>query len=54
MSDGSTSSKGGKGALGRAAKFKSILKERKQFPVLLLMIVVLAIAMVYSLVTGVM
>lgn len=54
MSDGSTSSNGGKVALGRAAKFKSILKGRKQFPVLLLMIVVLAIAMIYSLVTGVM
>jgi hypothetical protein len=53
MSDGSTRD-GGKAALGRAAKFKSILKGRKQFPVLLLMIVVLAIAMVYSLITGVM
>jgi hypothetical protein len=54
MTDGSTSSGGAKPALGRAAKFKRILKGRKQFPVLLLMIVVLAIAMVYSLVTGVM
>ena len=52
MSDGSTSSNGAKAALGRAAKFKSMLKGRKQFPVLLLMIVVLAIAMVYSLITG--
>jgi hypothetical protein len=54
MSDSSTSSDGGKATLGRAARFKSILKGRKQFPVLLLMIVVLAIAMIYSLVTGVM
>jgi hypothetical protein len=54
MSDGSPSSNGAGRASGRAAKFKSILKGRKQFPVLLLMIVVLAIAMIYSLVTGVM
>lgn len=54
MSDGSTSGDGGKGTLGRAAKFKRILKGRKQLPVLLVMIVVLSIAMVYSLITGVM
>jgi hypothetical protein len=42
-------------ALGRAAKLKGILKGRgRQFPVILLMIVVLSIAMVYSLVTTVM
>jgi hypothetical protein len=54
MSDGSTSGNGGKGALGRAAKLKGIMKGRKQLPVLLLMIVVLSIAMIYSLITGVM
>ena len=44
-----------KAALGRAAKFKGILKRRsKQLPVMLLLIIVLSIAMVYSLVTTVM
>jgi hypothetical protein len=50
MSDGSAS--GGRG--GRVAKFKGILRGRKQFPVLLVMIVMLAVAMIYSLVTGMM
>lgn len=54
MSDGSAPGDGGKSGLGRAAKFKSILKGRKQLPVLLMMMVVLAIAMAYSLITGVM
>ena len=49
MSDGND---GAKRALGRAAKLKGILKGRKQFPVLLLMIIVLSIAMIYSLITG--
>ena len=53
MSDGSTSGDRGKAASGRAAKFKNILRGRsKQFPVLLVMIVVLAVATVYSLITG--
>jgi hypothetical protein len=44
-----------KAALGRAAKFKGILKRRsKQLPVMLLLIIVLSIAMAYSLVTTVM
>ena len=52
MSDSSTS---GKAALGRAAKFRGVLQRRgKQLPVMLLLIVVLSIAMVYSLVTTVM
>lgn len=54
MSDGSTSGNGAKTALGRAAKLKNILKGRKQLPVLLVMIVVLSIAMIYSLITGMM
>ena len=55
MSDGSTSGERGKAALGRAAKFKNILRGRsKQFPVLLVMIVVLAVATAYSLITGMM
>lgn len=54
MSDGSTSGDGARTGSGRVAKFKRILKGRRQFPVLLVMIVVLAIAMVYSLVAGVM
>ena len=54
MSDGSTSGDGAKAPLGRAAKLKRILKGRKQLPVLLVMIVVLSIAMVYSLITGAM
>ena len=55
MSDGSASGNGAKVALGRAAKFKELLRRRgKQFPVMLLLIVVLSIAMVYSLVTTVM
>jgi hypothetical protein len=50
MSDGDA-----KAALGRAAKLKGILKRRgKQFPVILLLVIVLSIAMVYSLVTTVM
>lgn len=54
MSDSSSSNAGGK-APGRTAKFKGLLKRRgKQFPVMLLLIVVLSIAMVYSLVTTVM
>jgi hypothetical protein len=52
MSDGSAS--GGGARMGRAAKFKKILKGRKQLPVLLVMIVVLSIAMIYSLITGTM
>jgi hypothetical protein len=40
------------GSGGRVSKFKGILKGRKQFPVLLVMIVVLSIAMIYSLFTG--
>lgn len=55
MSDGPSSGDGGKGArsaLGRAAKLKSTLKGRRQSPVLLVMIAVLAIAMIYSLITG--
>ena len=52
MSDGSSGD--GAKALGRAAKFKKILKGRKQFPVLLVMILVLSIAMIYSLLSGVM
>jgi len=44
-----------KTASGRAAKFKGILKRRgRQFPVMLLLIIVLSVAMVYSLVTTVM
>jgi hypothetical protein len=54
MSDGSASGDGAKAKLGRAAKLKGILKGRRQFPVLLVMIVVLSIAMIYSLVTGMM
>jgi hypothetical protein len=54
MSDGSTSGDGAKAKLGRAAKLKGILKGRRQLPVLLVMIVVLSIAMIYSLVTGMM
>ena len=54
MSDGSTSGDGAKSTLGRAAKFKRILKERRQFPVLLVMIIALTMAMIYSLITGVM
>jgi hypothetical protein len=55
MSDSSASGDRGKAALGRAAKFKSMLKRRsKQFPVLLVMIVVLSVAMIYSLITGMM
>jgi hypothetical protein len=53
MSDGSASGDA-KAKLGRAAKLKGILKGRRQFPVLLVMIVVLSIAMIYSLVTGMM
>ena len=54
MSD-SSSSGNAKGTPGRAARFKGILKNRgKQFPVMLLLIVVLSIAMVYSLITTVM
>jgi hypothetical protein len=52
MSDGSASDGGGRSKGGRVAKFKGILKGRRQFPVLLVMIVVLTIAMIYSLVTG--
>ena len=54
MSDSSTSGDGAKAKLGRAAKLKGILKGRRQLPVLLVMIVVLSIAMIYSLVTGMM
>lgn len=55
MSDSSTSGNDARAALGRAAKFKGMLKRRgKQIPVMLLLIVVLSIAMVYSLVTTVM
>ncbi len=55
MSDSSTSGNDGKAALGRAAKFRGVLQRRgKQLPVMLLLIVVLSIAMVYSLVTTVM
>jgi hypothetical protein len=55
MSDGSASGNDARVALGRAAKLKGILKGRgRQFPVILLMIVVLSIAMIYSLVTTVM
>ena len=50
-----TSGNDAKAALGRAAKFKGVLQRRgKQLPVMLLLIVVLSIAMVYSLVTTVM
>jgi hypothetical protein len=52
MSDGSSSGNGTKVASGRAAKLKNIMRGRKQLPVLLVMIVVLSIAMVYSLITG--
>ena len=52
MSDGSTSEGGARAKGGRVARFKSILKGRKQFPVLLVMIVVMAIATIYSLATG--
>jgi len=51
MSDGSAS-EGGRAGGARVAKFRRMLKGRRQFPVLLVMIVVLAIAMIYSLVTG--
>ena len=52
MSDGSSS---GEARSGRVAKFKGLLKRRgRQFPVMLLLIVVLSIAMVYSLITTVM
>lgn len=55
MSDELTSEDGAKAKGRRIGKFKSILKRRgKPFPVLLAMIVVLAVAMVYSLVTGAM
>jgi hypothetical protein len=55
MSDSSTSGDDAKATLGRAAKFKDILRRRgKQFPVMLLLIVVLSIAMIYSLITSVM
>jgi hypothetical protein len=54
MSDDSNFPNGAKASPGRVAKFKSILKRRRQFPVLLVMIVVLSIAMIYSLITGVM
>ena len=54
MSDSSPSNAGGK-ASGRTAKFKGMLKRRgKPYPVMLLLIVVLSIAMVYSFVTTVM
>lgn len=52
MSDGS-SGDGAKVAFGRAAKFKNILKGRKQLPVLLVMIIALSIAMIYSLIAGI-
>jgi hypothetical protein len=52
MTDNSSSGNGAK--LGRAAKLKNIMKGRKQLPVLLVMIVVLSIAMIYSLITGAM
>jgi hypothetical protein len=54
MSDNSGTEGGARTRAGRFAKAKGILKGRKQFPVLLVMIVVLAIAMIYSLVTGMM
>jgi hypothetical protein len=54
MSDNSGTEGGARPRAGRFSKFKSILKGRRQFPVLLVMIVVLAIAMIYSLVTGMM
>ena len=54
MSDDSTSGNGAKVALGRAAKLKGLLKGRRQLPVLLVMIVMLSIAMIYSLITGIM
>jgi len=54
MSDNSTSS-GARPGTGRTSKFKSMLKRRNgQFPVILLLIVVLSIAMIYSLITSVM
>ena len=52
MSDGSSSEGGVRPKSSRVAKFKSMLKGRRQFPVLLVMIVLLSIAMIYSLVTG--
>lgn len=55
MSDSSTSGNDAKAALGRTAKFRGMLQRRgKQLPVMVLLIVVLSIAMVYSLVTTVM
>jgi hypothetical protein len=54
MADGSAPHGGGKRAWGRFAKLKGMLKGRKQLPVLLVMIVVLSMAMIYSLITGVM
>ena len=52
MSDSSSSESGGRPKGGRVARFKGMLKGRRQFPVLLVMIVLLSIAMIYSLVTG--
>ena len=52
MSDGSSP---GNAKPGRVAGFKGLLKRRgRRFPVILLLIVVLSIAMVYSLITTVM
>jgi hypothetical protein len=54
MSDSSSAGEG-KMKSGRVSKFKGMLKRRgKQFPMMLLLIVVLSIAMVYSLITTVM
>lgn len=56
MSEESASAGGERAKTGRFAKFRGILKGRrgKRFPMLLLLIIALAIAMVYSLVTGMM
>jgi hypothetical protein len=55
MSDSPSSSNDAKATPGRTAKFKGLLKRRgRQFPVMLLLIVVLSIAMVYSFITTVM
>ncbi|MDQ8730656.1 hypothetical protein [Bradyrhizobium sp. LHD-71] len=54
MSDSPASEERRKATLGRVAKIKGVLKGRRQSSVLLLMIVVLAIAMIYSVATGMM
>ena len=53
MSDGSASGNGARTTPGRTAKFRSILKGRRQSPVILAMIIALAMAMIYSLITAV-